>query len=169
MLYEGGTYYYSQSDGDSIYIRRSATLSGLAADPPHLVWTATLRGWDGHANIWAPEIHAVGGKWYLYFAADYRTDGCHRLYVLEGGDPFGPYTAGDTGAPNGQLIESTGSWAIDPDVFTAPDNRLYIVWSCTDDDIGQSAQSLCIARMRDPLHIESPTFRFGTPGACQAV
>lgn len=89
------------------------------------MWTASKRGWDGHANVWAPELHQIGGVWYLYFAADYRTDGRHGLYVLVGGqDPFGPYSEGDTGAADGQLIESTDRWAIDPHVFTGVDGRL---------------------------------------------
>lgn len=163
VTYEGGKYYYSESDGDSIYVRESAALSRLGAEPRRVVWTSPERGWDGHANVWAPEIHAIGDRWYLYFAADYHTDGRHRLYVLEAFSPFGPYSPADTGAADGQLAESTGRWAIDPDVFTAADNRLYLVWSCTDDDIGKMPQNLCIARMRDPVHIESATTRLASP------
>lgn len=125
VAYSAGIYYYCDSDGDHIRIRSSRVLSALGQQRPRIVWTASKRGWDGHANVWAPELHQIAGVWYLYFAADYRTDGRHRLYVLVGGqDPFGPYSEGDTGAADGQLIESTDRWAIDPHVFTGVDGRL---------------------------------------------
>lgn len=159
-----GDYYYSDSDGDTIYLRRSPTLTGLKQQVPRAIWTSPLRGRDGHANIWGPEIHEINGKWYIYFAADYHTDGRHRLYVLEGGtDPLGAYHVADTGAPNGQIVESTGRWAIDPNVFFGPDQNLYMTWSCTDDDIGKLPQSLCIARMSDALHVGSSTVRISSP------
>jgi GH43 family beta-xylosidase len=159
-----GNYYYSDSDGDTIYLRKSATLTGLKDQAPKAIWTSPQRGSDGHANVWAPEIHEVNGKWYIYFAADYHTDGRHRLYVLEGGtDPLDPYHVADTGAPSGQIVESTGRWAIDPNVFFGPDHSLYLTWSCTDDDIGKTAQSLCIARMSDALHLGSSTVRISSP------
>jgi GH43 family beta-xylosidase len=159
-----GNYYYSDSDGDRICIRKSPTLTGLAAQRPQAVWTASRRGPAGHANIWAPEIHILDGKAYLYFAADYNGNGHRRLYVLEGtADPMGAYTPGDTGDPDGQIRESTEGWAIDPDVFFGPDHQLYLTWSCTDDDIGEQPQSLCLARMSDPFHVSSSTVRVAHP------
>jgi GH43 family beta-xylosidase len=159
-----GNYYYSDSDGDSIFIRKSPSLSGLATAPPITVWTASRRGPDGHANVWAPEIHVIEGKSYLYFAADYATNGRHRLYVLAGGsDPLGSYSPGATGDAEGQILESTGHWAIDPDVFFGSDGQLYLAWSCTPDDIGAAPQSLCLARMTNPLQVASSTVRVATP------
>lgn len=40
------------------------------------------------ANIWAPEIHFLNEKWYIYFAAA-STDSLfnHRMYVLENDNP----------------------------------------------------------------------------------
>ena len=159
-----GKYYYSESDGDRISIRKSSSLSGLGAQTAKVIWTSPWKGWDGHANIWAPEIHFLDGKWYIYYAADFATDGKHRLYVLEGGeDPLDSYSIGNTGSPDGQLVESSGLWAIDPDVFYGPERILYLTWSCTDDDTGQKAQSLCLASMGDPLHLSSATTRISTP------
>jgi GH43 family beta-xylosidase len=159
-----GFYYYSDSDGDSIYLRKSPALSGLATEPARAVWTATRRGPDGHAGIWAPEIHMIGGKSYLYFAADYEGRGDRRLYVLEGGaDPMGAYKPGDTGDPDGRILESTGRWGIDPNVFFGPDGQLYLTWSCTGDNVGAPPQSICLARMSDPLHVSSAAVQISTP------
>jgi GH43 family beta-xylosidase len=159
-----GHYYYTDSDGDRIRIRKSATLTGLARSQVRVVWTSSRRGWDGHANVWAPELHLVDGRWYIYFAADYKTDAHHFLYVLEGGaDPLDPYTEGRTGAPDGQIVESTGKWAIDPNVFTGPDGQLYLTWSATDDEHGVPPAHIAIARMATPLRVDSATVRIASP------
>lgn len=164
LVWWQGNYYYADSGNNQIRIRKSPTLAGLAAQAPQPVWTATLWGPDGRANIWAPEIHIINGKSYLYYSADFQSNGDHKLYVLEGGaDPMGAYTPGDTGAPNGQILESTGLWAIDPDVFYGVDGQLYLTWSCTDDEIGTPPQSLCLARMSDPFHVSSATVKVATP------
>lgn len=41
-------------------------------------------------------------------------------------DPLGSYSEGNTGTSHGQLTESSGNWAIDPDVFIAADAMLYL-------------------------------------------
>jgi len=164
VQYWRGNYYYSETDGDRISIRKSPSLTALGGQAAQVVWTSPWCGWDGHANVWAPEIHLVDGRWYIYYAADFATDGRHLLYVLEGGaDPLDTYTVGQTGDPNGQIIESSGRWAIDPNVFYGPDHALYLTWSCTEDEVGKAAQSLCLARMSDALHVGSATARISTP------
>jgi GH43 family beta-xylosidase len=41
-------------------------------------------------QLWAPEIHFLNGKWYVYFAADDGINLHHRIWVLENSiaDPF---------------------------------------------------------------------------------
>ncbi len=152
-----GNYYYSDADSDRIYLRRSPTLSGLSSQAPIPVWNARP-GSGGLANVWAPELHLIGGRWYLYFAADHHSDARHRLFVLEGGsDPLDPYKLA------GQIVDSTGNWAIDPDVFFGADNQLYLTWSCTGDEFGRLPQNLCIARMSDPVHVASDTVQISSP------
>ena len=164
LQYWQGNYYYSESDGDRIYIRKSDSLTGLGKQPAAVVWTSPWKGWNGHAQVWAPEIHLVDGIWYIYYAADFATDGRHRLFILTGGaDPLHAYSVANTGSPKGQLVESSGHWAIDPDVFYGPDHTLYLAWSCTDDDTGLVASSLCLASMSDALHTSSATVRISTP------
>jgi GH43 family beta-xylosidase len=159
-----GSYYYTESGHNQIRIRRAQTLIGLRAAKPEVAWTSPWVGFDGRANIWAPEIHQVGGRWYIYYAADFRSDGRHRLFVVQGGaDPMDPYEVPDTGYPRGQIAESTGKWAIDPNVFYGADGQLYITWSCTGDDVGKAAQNLCLARMGDALHISSATLQVSRP------
>jgi GH43 family beta-xylosidase len=34
-------------------------------------------------SIWAPEIHQIEGKWYIYFTADDGNINHHRMHVIE--------------------------------------------------------------------------------------
>jgi GH43 family beta-xylosidase len=164
VTYWNGNYYYSDSANNSIRIRKSASLTGFKTQTPYIAWKSPWIGQDGHANLWAPEIHQIDGVWYIYFSADFQSSGRHHLYVLKGGaHPLDPYSLADTGYPQGQLVESTGKWAADPDVFYAADGQLYLTWSCTTDDIGKAPQNLCIARMKDALHVGSATSQISTP------
>src|SRR5271154_146469 len=164
VTFWNGNYYYTESGNNQIQIRKSATLTGLKSQTPFIAWKSPWVGPNGHANLWAPEIHQIAGTWYIYFSADYQSTGNHRLYVLQGGsDPLDPYHVAPTGYPNGQLVESTGKWAIDPDVFYGADGQLYLTWSCAADGVGTPPQNLCLARMSDALHVASATFQISSP------
>lgn len=47
-------------------------------------------------GVWAPELHDLNGRWYIYFAANHPARGnpSHRMWVLGGGpsnqDPLDP-------------------------------------------------------------------------------
>jgi GH43 family beta-xylosidase len=58
-------YYYTESDNNEIKIRRSPTLTGLRSQTPYIAWKSPWVGPDGHANLWAPEIHQIAGFWYI--------------------------------------------------------------------------------------------------------
>lgn len=84
-------YYFTASvpEYDRIEVRRSKTLQGLAEAEPVVAWRKYETG-PLSANIWAPEIHYIDGKWYIYFAAARTTETKeglfdHRMYVLENG------------------------------------------------------------------------------------
>ena len=44
-------------------------------------------------RVWAPELHFINGKWYIYFAADNGDNKNHRMHVLESAtqDAMGAY------------------------------------------------------------------------------
>lgn len=84
-----GFYYFTASvpEYDRIEVRRAETIRGLAEAEAKIVWRKYDTGLLS-ANIWAPEIHYMDGKWYIYFAAAHTSetmDGLfdHRMYVLE--------------------------------------------------------------------------------------
>src|SRR5436309_8867128 len=68
MIFHGGFYYYSESrDKRHIYIRRSRTIAGIGQDAGICIWSAPTRGKNSD-NVWAPELHLIDGKWFIYFA-----------------------------------------------------------------------------------------------------
>src|SRR5581483_12367393 len=69
MIQHDGFYYYSESKNNqrSIMIRRSQTIAGIGQDPGVCVWNAPAHGRNCH-SLWAPELHLIGGKWFLYYA-----------------------------------------------------------------------------------------------------
>lgn len=87
-----GHYYFTATapEYDRIILRRAATLNGLATAAESVIWTKHATGVMG-AHIWAPEIHRIGGKWYIYFAsAPAESVWDIRIWVLENAnrDPF---------------------------------------------------------------------------------
>jgi len=160
-----GVYYYSASDCGvaDICLKRSRSLSGLARAPWVGVWNSPKRSAPNSKQIWAPEIHYLEGRWFIYYAADDGDNNHHRLYVLESNRAQGGYREGDTGYAYGRVGESSGDWAIDPDVFVAADGHLYLAWSCTNYRDSRFPQRICLARMRDPLHVMGPTVRLSAP------
>jgi len=65
-----------------IWIRRSRTIAGIGQDLGVCVWSAPQRGANSD-NVWAPELHLIDGKWFIYFAADDGDNDNHRMWALE--------------------------------------------------------------------------------------
>ncbi len=160
-----GVYYYSASNCGiaDICVKHARTLTGLAKARWIGVWNHADASTPNAHDVWAPELHHIKGRWYIYYAADDGDNDHHRLYVLSADNPLGPFKEAHTGLPHGRLEDSTDHWAIDPDVFTAADGKLYLTWSCTNHSDARFPQRICLARLRDPTHISSPTAFISTP------
>jgi GH43 family beta-xylosidase len=146
MIFHGGAYYYSESRNKRhIYIRRSRNIAGIGHDPGVRVWTAPASGGNSD-NVWAPELHLIDGKWFIYYAADDGHNENHRMWVLEseGSDPCGKYHC------RGRL--DTGGWAIDGTVLTLDDARRYMIWSGWPGR-RNGQQNIYIAPLRDPVSV----------------
>jgi GH43 family beta-xylosidase len=65
---------------------------GIAEAEYKDVWFPPLTG-ANTSNIWAPELHFIAGKWYIYYAADDGQNENHRMFALESvtDDPLGAY------------------------------------------------------------------------------
>ena len=153
-----GRYYATMSTGRDVTLRRSSTLSGLGGGERKVVWTPPRTG-PSSKNLWAPEIHRLRGKWYVYFAADDGPNEHHRMFVLENAsdDPFrGEFVE------KGRVFDPTADrWAIDG---TAREigGRLFFVWSGWE-GAENVAQNLYIAPMRDPWTLGGPRVEISRP------
>lgn len=102
--------------------------------------------WD-HPNewqVWAPELHQIGGLWYIFYAASDGDNATHRNYVLESVAPLGPYLyLGPTGPD---------IWGIDLTVFRWYGTN-YAVWSGWEKNGDEFPQSLYIAEMESPTRL----------------
>lgn len=124
-------------------------------------------------RLWAPELHCVRGRWYIYFAGADRAIGnrSHRMYVLGGpsggNDPHeGPWEL--LGPIKGMDL---GQWAIDGTVFEV-DGVLYFCysgWPRREDtssgweEHSEKIQQLFILRLKDPVTADSDPVMISHP------
>jgi GH43 family beta-xylosidase len=153
MLQDDGYYYLAATvpEYDRIELRRARSLDGLGAGEAKVVWRKHASGEMG-AHIWAPELHRIDGKWYLYFTAG-RADKIWeiRLYVLENAskDPLeGEWVE------RGQLKTGWESFALDATTFAHRGQR-YLVWTQRAPD-GSKGTNIYIAKMDSPVSITGP-------------
>lgn len=156
-FYKDGYYYYVNTMGNRISVRKTASLANLKDAPVKTIYTPPP-GKPYSRELWAPEIHFLQGKWYVYFAADDGDNRNHRMYVLENAskDPMeGDWTF------KGKVADPSDKWAIDGDVFTWK-KQLYMIWSGWEgDENGQ--QDIYIAKMKNPWTIEGNRVRISRP------
>ncbi|SEO73527.1 family 43 glycosylhydrolase [Paenibacillus sp. OV219] len=146
VVYKDGYYYMTFThNGADVMVMKSRTLDFRQAQS-NTVWQPPMDT-AYSANLWAPEIQYIQGKWYIYFAADDGLNENHRMYVLQADtdDPMGDYTF------KGQVKDETNKWAIDG-LAMEHDGKLYFVWSGWEGDVNVQ-QNTYIAPMNDPLTI----------------
>ncbi len=158
VIYKDVFYYFTKTSGNKITVFQTEKMSTLGKAQEKLIWTPPLAGPYSH-DIWAPEIHYLNNKWYVYFAADSSNDLTHRIYVLESSDPT-PYTTNWTF--KGQLTPTTDRWAIDPTIMSYK-NKLYCIWSGWKANLELGQQQLYIAKMKDPFTIDSDRVMISKP------
>jgi len=109
------------------------------------------------AQVWAPELHFIGDKSYVYFAASDGDNDNHRMFVLESSssDPTEGYSF------QGELKTPGDKWAIDGTVMQY-DSGLFFIWSGWEGNENVQ-QNLYIARMTDPLTIEGERVLISEP------
>ncbi len=153
-----GFYYVMHTTGNNLRIYKTRTMSRLGAARPVTVWTPPATG-PNSRNIWAPELHSVNGKWYIYYAADDGVDRNHRMFVLEN-EAADPTTG--TWVDRGQLALPDNKWAIDGTLLNL-NSQLYFAWSGWDTDLG-GAQYIYITKLTNPYTVAAgPRVRLSAP------
>lgn len=157
---EDGNYYHTASapEYDRIELRKSSTLAGLAEAEPAVVWRKHETGPMSY-HIWAPELHRIGDKWYIYFAAGRAEDIWRiRIWVLEN-ETADPTTG--TWTEKGEVATAWDTFSLDATTFEHRQVR-YLVWAQQDPGI-QNNSNLYIAPMLNPWTLAAPQVRITTP------
>jgi GH43 family beta-xylosidase len=159
-----GYYYFTASvpDYDRIELRRSKTIQGLTDAEAKTIWVKHETGIMS-ANIWAPEVHYIDEKWYVYFAAARTSETKeglfdHRMFVLENSsaNPL----EGDW-VEKGQVKTKWESFALDATTFEHKGVRYY-VWAQKDPEIHGNS-NLYIAEMENPWTLKGEQVCITTP------
>lgn len=156
VAYKDGVYYFTYTQGGGITLYATAKMSQLGSSEPVEVWRPPA-GTNYSKDLWAPELHYIDGKWYVYFAADNGQDINHRMYVIENSseDPMEK-----TWVFKGELQEPSNNWAIDGTPLEY-NGQLYFIWSGKTGS--GSTQSLYIAKMSNPYTLEGERIAISTP------
>jgi GH43 family beta-xylosidase len=167
VVKEGGTYYMVQSENNGITLYRSTKLSQINGNGSR-IWAAPDTGWN-RTNLWAPELHHIDNRWYIYYAAGRAGPPYihQRAGVLESvaDDPLGPYIdRGMLYTGDDQAGGAPARWAIDLTVGRI-NGQLVAVWSGWQNDAAtdQTPQHLYAARMSSPTTISGNRVRISSP------
>ncbi|MDR2675386.1 MAG: glycoside hydrolase family 43 protein [Opitutaceae bacterium] len=156
VRHDGYYYWCLSQNGLGVAICKSDTLTSLGKR--HVVWRAPATG-PHSKEIWAPELHFLDGRWYIYVAASNGANANHRMIVLESetGDPLSAY-AFKAGLYTGDNVaKKTGNcWAIDGTVLTHRGGR-YFIWSGW--KRGSDEQWLFAAPMSNPWTVSGNRVR----------
>ncbi len=153
-----GTYYFTASmpEYDCICLRKSKTLESLARAEEKVIWKKHEKGIMSF-HIWAPELHYLEHKWYLYFAGgDVDDVWAIRPYVLE---------CAEADPMTGKWIEkgmmrylaedefSFRAFSLDATVFENK-GKHYFVWA-EKVSVGKQISNLYIAEMSSPYQLKT--------------
>ena len=150
---ETGYYYavYSAPKNDRVTLYRSKTLAGLGDAEGKDIYVAGDDKEIKH-KLYAPELHKVDGKWYIYASGATSTEDKKdsasksiRLFCLEAvsDDPYGDYIF------KGFLNDVI--WAIDAHVFTYQG----VNYICAARILSGSGNTIMIAKLENPWTIDT--------------
>jgi len=159
ITYQSGYYYLTYTTGSSVQVHRATRLAGSNGIGESPIISYFYPPAPDNQDVWAPELHLLGGKAYLYYAADDGTNANHRMFAAES-DLTGPTFLFKA---KGKIYDpSTDRWAIDGTVLEATNGALYFIWSGWPGN-QDGLQNLYIAPMSDPLTISGPRVLLATP------
>lgn len=164
--HKDGSFYFTASVPayDRIVLRRADRLKDLAKAEEVTIWKKHETGPMGE-HIWAPELHDMNGKWYIYFAAGNKENPWHiRPYVLqcEGADPMtDPWVEMGMMQAADDDEFSFQSFSLDATILENKGNYYYI-WA-EKVGVGKMISNLYIARMASPTKLETVQVLLTTP------
>lgn len=166
MVKHGDDYIYCYSVNNSIVLSKSKKMTKRGELKN--IWQAPATGWN-RSCVWAPEIHLIGNRWYVYYAAGKSgTPFIHqRTGVLQSKtddvfsdyDDMGVLNTGDN--PNDP---STNVWAIDMTILEHK-GKLYAIWSgwIKNETTDATQQHLYISEMENPYTMKGKRVKLSSP------
>ncbi|WP_086350685.1 family 43 glycosylhydrolase [Candidatus Enterococcus clewellii] len=159
-----GFYYFTGSlpGYQAIELRRAKSINELEEGERVLVWHAPETGLMSEL-IWAPEIHYINNRWYIYFAASDDAQlrdrhHHHRMFVIENKnvDPMNTEWI-----EKGQLVTKFDSFSLDGTAFQHK-GKLYYVWAQQDPRIPGNS-NLYISEMENPWTLKGEQVLLSIP------
>nr|WP_315245499.1 glycoside hydrolase family 43 protein [uncultured Flavobacterium sp.] len=150
---DAGEYYLiaTVSEYDRIVIRKANSINGLKEAKDKEIWHKHEKGVMG-SHIWAPELHRIDGKWYIYFAAGESENIWNiRIWVLSNpsANPMeGKWTE------EGQLKTQKESFSLDATTFEHKGKR-YLIWAQNVRG-GNHGTALVMSEMKNPTTLTGP-------------
>ncbi len=166
MIKHGKDYIYCLSINNSIVISKSGKMTekGVMKN----IWTAPAAGWN-RACVWAPEIHFINNRWYVYYAAGeagppfiHQRTGLLRSKtedVFSDYEDMGVLYTGDNPAD-----PSSNVWAIDMTILEHK-GKLYSIWSgwIKQETTDATPQHLYISEMENPYTMKGKRVKLSSP------
>jgi GH43 family beta-xylosidase len=149
-----GRYWSVQSTGGGVSLRSSTSVTTLGTAEAEVIFEGGAEG-SPCCEWWAPELHEIDGRWYVYVAADDGDNVNHRSYVLEADAIEGPYSFA------GQLKLPGNRWSIDVTVFEVESER-YVSWSGWP-GTNNGQQNLYLAKLGSPTTVRGPAAVISEP------
>jgi GH43 family beta-xylosidase len=154
-----GWYYFTATVPafDRIVLRRAQTIQALQDASETTIWRRKSSG-VGSGQVWAPELHFIDGKWYIYVALGVANQWRIRAFVLEG-TGSNPLTA--SWVEKGIIQTNWDTFSLDASTFVANGTR-YLVWAQQDPSRDENS-SLMIAPLQNPWTIRRPAVAISRP------
>lgn len=150
---DSGEYYLIATvpEYDRIVLRKANSINGLKEAKEKEIWHKHTTGVMAN-HIWAPELHWIDGKWYIYFAAGEAENKWNiRIWVLSNpsADPMqGKWTE------EGQIKTKIDSFSLDATTFVHNGKR-YLIWAQNVRG-GKHGTALVLSEMKNPTTLTGP-------------
>lgn len=156
VVREGEMFHYCYVRKDTVFLKSVKRISELKDAKERVLWIPE-KGTAYSKEVWAPELHFLEGKWYIYVAADDGKNENHRMHIIasEGASISSAFKY------FGILTDKSDKWAIDGSPFKYND-KLYYIWSGWEGN-KNVAQNIYIAEMSSPTSIKSERILLSKP------
>ncbi len=166
MTKNGDNYIYCFSSNNSIIVSKSKKMTKRGEMKN--IWQAPANGWN-RSCVWAPEIHFIQGRWYVYYAAGeagppfiHQRTGVLRSKtddVFSEYEDMGVLYTGDNSSD-----PTSNVWAIDMTILENK-GKLYAIWSgwIKQETTDATQQHLYISEMENPYKLKGLRVKLSSP------